>query len=409
MKKIVDDLDSKTGWTGSVAGITFPDENEVPDFIAGLGNVKSVIVKFTSGSINEYAQKSISDDLSDYDELTLHIWSRNKKRTGVGYQKATDFSYKIEFGGSDAYYIPCFDYFTDFTIDISSESVVDKIKITALHDDEDYIIISYLVASKDELPVDIFEAVKEHFVYDIGIEYGKIENGVANKGILVGTVSASVDDTLLHIETTLPYLDKYAVIYIDDGVNTETHQLGDNDGIDFQLMSSYDGGTILNDYINANIYLTIPVNFGLAEQDISLPGIAIWGMPAEEIFRGNKEDTWRDTFKTDGSVGSRIVPSSFKYVIEMHGEARHNELIAIMSKIIRLLIAKEFIWINGKKIDISPEGAGVYIEPIEGASEIPKITYLMNVEIKEEVFDRATLVATSSSTKTYIISEDKIL
>lgn len=397
---VVDALDDQASWTGS-GSITVQDENQLSQFIAGL-NTKSLIFKFPAGSLNGTMSKSgLSIDVSNYDELTFHIWSRNKKAMGVDYQLATDFAYKLKIASGKEYYIPTFKKFHHMVIDISDVNTITEITFTALHNDLDYINVSYMVATKDEIPRDIFDSVKSQLEYDINSFYAKITNGTANKGILLGTFTGLTGDNFIRIESATDFIDRYAVIFIEGGGNSETHQLESGDSVEFTFNEMYDGGTLLNDYTNANVYLTFPVEFGTSERQIILPGISIWGMAPEEIIRGNKEDNVSDTFKTsDESVRSRQEQANFKYTIQMNCEARHNELIAYMSQVVRTMIAREFIWIAGKKIDIKPEGPADFTDPIEAVSQIPKIAYLMSLEVKEEIYDRSTLVKADSDTIT---------
>gem|GEM_PF-4842603 len=396
-------MDSITGWTGSTPEASVHGLNQIPDYIAGLGNNASLIFKF-SGALNQYVEKDVSFDLTNYDEIVFWIWSRNKKRKGYDYQNSGDFAYKIEFGTGDEFYIPTSYMFTDITINISGITTIDKIKITCLHNNEDYLIVSSIMAIKDELPLDIFQGLKEQLEYDIGLHYSKISSGVLNKGILIGSITGiNSGDTSFILESGLPYAEKYAVIRFDDGINSEMHQIEKTDGTEFFFNSMHDGVSFLNDYTSANIYLTIPVEFNLKEKEIILPGIAIWGMNPEEIFRGSKIEEKRDTFKTDESVMSRQDQAIFKYNILVDGEARHDYLIAQMNRVIRTMIAREFIWVNNKKIDIKPSGPSTYVDPIEGYNEIPKIQYELNLEVKEELWDRTKLVKTVDNVREYII------
>ena len=76
MKTVVDNLISKSGWSGSGATVTFPAENEIQEFIAGL-NSKSLIIKFAAGSNGEYAQKTmqlaVEQNISIYDAAYVSL------------------------------------------------------------------------------------------------------------------------------------------------------------------------------------------------------------------------------------------------------------------------------------------------------------------------------------------------
>lgn len=400
MKLLIDALDSITGWTG-YSGASIYGLNEIPDFIAGLGNAKSIIFKFNA--LNSYVEKTINVDVSNYDEITFHFWTRTQKNKGLDYRLSTDFVYKIDFGTGTEYYIPTYYTFSSVTIDVSSLTTLSRIRITALHSSEDYIIMSNMITSKDEFPRDIFIGVKEQLEYDANKIYPKVEAGVLDKGILLGTASGAVNDKSIILTTSYKYLDKYAVIRIDDGVNSEIHQLDKNDGLEFYFNSMYSGLKLLNNYTNANVYLIIPAEYGLSEKEIILPCFSIWGMNPEEINHATKLDNIRDSFKVDETVQSRLSQVNFNYPILIDCEARQNELIAIMSKVVRNMIAREYFWVNGKKVNIKNAGASTYIEATEGYNQIPKIQYTMNIEIREEIFDRETQVKTITNNITYNI------
>ena len=189
-------------------------------------------------------------------------------------------------------------------------------------------------------------------------------------------------------------------------MHSEIHQIDHNDEVQFYFNSKFDRLTLLHNYTNANVYLTFPVSYGMSESEILLPGILVWGLESEEVLRGSKEDQMRDTFKTDETVRSRIVPTNYEFPILIDCEARHNELLAWMSQAVRIMTSKDFIWINGKKVDIQPDGASVYSDPIEGVNQIPKVQHKLRIEVKEETYPRETLVRTVTNTRNFeILSE----
>jgi len=408
MKSVIDNFDSSVGWSGSSVKATVHAENELREYIAGL-NSKSLIFKFDTGANGEYVQKTLSFDLTGHDEIVFHFWSRNKKNFGIEYSLSENFAYKIEFGdaGNTVFYIPTFSTFGDITMKVSGIGACTKIRITCLHDNEDYIIVSYLVSVKDELPKDIFQAVKEQIEYDLGFVYSKTPGGVNGKGILVGTVNGTTGKSSIIFQNPVNFLERYAVIMIEGGGNSEIHQIDKTDELEFFFFSIYDGKTLKNNYTGASVYLIIPVEYGLGEKDILLPGISLWGMNPEEVLdQQTKLDSVRDTFKTNETVSSRNFDTQFRYIVMIDCEARQNELVAFMSLIARYFIAREALWVNGKLIEIKSQGPSTYVEPTQGYNQIPKIQYTLDVTIKEEVEDRAELVKTIQNTRTFIISRE---
>jgi hypothetical protein len=260
-----------------------------------------------------------------------------------------------------------------------------------------------MVASRDELPADIFLGIKEQLTYDMNAFYPRITNGVASRGILIGTVSGTAGATHINFSDSLKYIERYAVVYITNGVVSETHQLDTNDETSFFFTSLYDGQTLVNTLSGASVYLTLPCEFGLSEKEILLPGISVWGMAPEEVNHATKIEVTQDTFSTDGSLQERLAPVNFKYQIGIACEARQNSILAIMSQVVRRFIAREYFWVNGKRINIRNPLASVYVEPAEGYNEIPKIQYSFEVEVREEVYDRTTDEPTTDVVITYNI------
>jgi hypothetical protein len=190
------------------------------------------------------------------------------------------------------------------------------------------------------------------------------------------------------------FIEKYAVIRIDDGTHAEVHQIISDDEQEFFFNSNYDGVTVVNDFTNASVYLTVPVEFGKSEEEIILPSINVWGMNPEEIYDISKLDSIRDTFKDNETVQSRNADAKFRYIILIDAEARHNELIAFMSRAIRNFIGRQILWVNGKKIEFFSDGTSTFVEPVEEFNEIPKIQYVMRIEVREQIHDREELVKT---------------
>ena len=408
MISTIDQFTSLTGWSGSGGGSAH-GVNALPEFVAGL-NSTSAIFKFATGSLSGYVKKAVSINLDSYDEIVFHIWSRNKKNLGSRYLDEAEFPYSIEFYKAmvkvGMRYIPTGEGFQNIVVDCSGIGTIDEMRIVCKHSVEDYIILSHMVAVRDEIPRDIFQAIKEQLEYDFGLKYAKVTGGVADKGILIGTITGTAGDTSIVFSSPVKFTEKYSVIMIVDLVNSEVHQINENDELEFFFNSTYDGKALLHSYTGANVYLTIPVEFGRAEDEILLPGVAIWGMNPEEIYDITKLDSVRDSFKDDGSVSERKGDAKYRYQIMIDCEARHNEMIAFMSLIVRYFIARQYLWLNGRKTEIFSDGTSTFIEPVEGYNEIPKIQYLVQVDIKEQVFNRERLDKTLSRIVSYVFEEN---
>lgn len=386
MKLVIDNLDSATGWVVNAPSTI--QEIEFKNLIAGL-NSKSLQINFDSADTIRTATKTFATpyDVTEYNTLIMSIWSESKGSGGL-YIKPANFSYKIDIDGVKEFYIPVHEIFTDIEIGIEDVTSITQIKITPLHSDTDTIVISEMIAELEEIPLDILEAVKEHIDYYIEQSQGS--------GIQIGTVTTAPGDTSITLSNP-DYLDRYGVVLIDDGVNNETHQVTDNNAGTFQLNDNYDGNSIINTFTDASIYLTFPTYINPGQYEIRLPGISIWGIEPEPILRGGKLDTQRDTWQASGESKERTEGQILKYSILMTCESRSQELIDIMTRAIRKLIARESLWINGRRHDIYFSGPPTELPGnTTGIDYIPKVQYSLDVEVRENIYDRQAVQPVST-------------
>lgn len=385
MKLNIDHLDDLTGWV-----VTSPStiaEIEEKKYIAGL-NDKSLLITFDSADIVRTATKTFSTpfDVSDYESLVMSIWSRTKGEDSL-YIKPTDFSYKIDIDGVREFYIPVYSGFVDITIGIEDVAQITQIKITPLHSDTDSIIISEMVAEKQEIPLDILDATKEQVDYYIQAATGS--------GLLIGTVTGTTGDTSVTLSNP-EFIDRYGVILISGGGNIETHQVDDNNSGVFTLNDNFDGNSLLNDYTGADVYLQYPSFINPGQYEIRLPGISIWGIEADPFLYGSKLETRHDSFLVSGGSKQRIQGQLLKYTILIDCESRSQELIDIMTRAVRVFIAQEMLWINGRRHDIFFSGPAVESPTTSGIDYIPKVQYSFDVEIEEQINDRQAVPATTT-------------
>ena len=386
MKLLIDSFTSTTGWV--ISSPSTVSENEFTDYIAGL-NSKSLLFKFdSSGGRVATKTLSIPIDVSDYESLVFSIWSQTKGEDKQ-YLKASDFAYKIKLDATHEYYIPVWSTFTDITIGIEDVDTITQIVITPVHTDTDHIIISEMIAEKEEIPYDVLFAVKESIDY--------IMNQTQDNGILIGTINTTAGDTSITFSSRPDFLNQYGVVYITDGNNSETHQVANNDAEIFQLNDNYDGVSILNTFTGASVYLQFPVTINPAQDDIRLPGLAVWGIVPEPILRGGKLDILRDSFTSDGTESKeRVEGQILKYSILVDCESRSDELIDIMTRVVRFLAAGEKLWINGRKHDVYFTGAPTELSPTQGIDIISKVQYSIDVEVKENINERQAVPVTTT-------------
>jgi len=395
MKSVIDNLNALAGWTSS-GTMSAAILNDHPEYISG-GNTSSIIISVPAGNTGKYIQKSITFDPSGYDEVVLSIWSR-EKTTENPEMLAANYHYKIDFGTGEEYYLPTPEKFSQVSFYISGAATFNKIKITALHNDEDYLCISYLVAVKEQMPLDLFNAARDELRTRI--------DSYTTLNKFVGNVTALAGDTSISITGTRQFLDRYAVIKITDGINTEYHQIEVYDEEACGFNGLYSGTKILNNFTAANVYLYIPVEFGVDSKDIILPGISIWGITPEMILRGSALEDIFDNFTVAVEGASRRREGHiYKFNILIDVEARHYEILNLMSEVVRKFIAREILWMNGLRYEIKDEGIPTAVEPVESYEFIPKIQYNFHIEFKEEIWTRTILpMLTNPVTTAYILT-----
>ena len=380
MKVAIDHLTATTGWT-PVAGGTASAyaANVIPEYIADL-NASSLIIKFPSGNLNKYIQKTISPAaaITGYIEIAFYIWSRNK--SGNEFNDSTDFMYSINLGGSE-YYVPVYPGFNCVVIG-SSAATVDKIRITALHNDEDYICISEMNAVKEDFPLDIYSGLKSALEAEISATYPY--------GILVGTVTNLAAATSITLSAD-DYIDRFAVVKIKDGATSETHQVWEFDESAIKFTSLYDGDKMVNAFTGGSVYLQIPVEYMAIEKEMIIPSIIIYGLNAERVWRGSALEDINDTFTTAGG-SIRREGAIERFYVNIHCYSRHAEIMAFLTRLVRHVINKQALWINGFYYEMAYEGTVSDVDPNQVYDLVPQMIYQIGVEIKEEMYSRISAV-----------------
>lgn len=383
MKLNIDLLTNITGWTATAPNTI--EVNNHTQFVAGL-NSTSLLLGFKAAATTREISKTISPaiDVTDYETLVISVWSQQKKKQD--YRKASDFSYKIKLNATNEFYLSAYNTFTDINIAIEAVTSIDRIEITPLHTDDDYLVISECVVEKEEIPLDLLLSTKEYI--------GSILLEDKGKGILLGTLTGTIGDR--NITLSADWIDQYSVILIDDGVNSETHQLGNGTQGTWKLKSNFSGRALLHDYDAADVYLTFPVHINPDENEIQLPGIAVWGIDPEPISQTGKLDSKIEGWHLNDTFSRRDRGQILLYSILIDCESRHSELIDIMTRIVRKVIEREILWVNGRRHDVTFGAAPTELQPPQGVDIIPKVQYTMSVEVIENIFDRVVLEKTTT-------------
>jgi hypothetical protein len=396
MNLTVDNLTASTGWVASDDTVfEISAINQIKDFIAN--DLSGSLILHSNDGLGETLTKTFTAiDVTDYEELTLSVASIRLGNAGWHYNDLSDFNYKIKFNSTmDYYMLPTFETLQAVTFDISDLTSIDRLQVYCNHSGEDYLVLSWCVVSKDQLPLDIFSSLKSR------IETKR--DSILDSGYLVQTISASTGDQELQFDNNVPYIEKYACINIDDGVNSEIHQLWHGNEVDYKMTSMYDGKTILNDYTAANCYVLPTVEYGL-KREIAIPCIFISNL-APKTEKSAKIELDYDSYGEDRTLSQRYKPQILKFDINIDCISRHNGILADLSEIVRKVIANEVLWINGKKFDIDFNGEPVF-QDFDDVTEIyPKITYVMSIEVKEYFVERTVLSNTTTVNATINIEE----
>jgi hypothetical protein len=324
----------------------------------------------------------------------MHVYSTDQ-RNNI-YQQSSDFIYKIELASGKEYYFPAYETFAHFVLDISDIDTIDKIKITSNVAGKIYVVLSYAVAVYDELPLDIYKGIKETLDYDINNDIGD--------GFLVGTITANANDESIDFGGNyIDYLDRFALIKIDDGVNSELHQIKDKDISRFTFHTTYDGNKILNNYVDANVYLQLPVEYGMWQKEIVIPSIVISGFDTHKLDILNELDIILDTWKTDDTVSERFDGHAMMFSINIDCISRYSDFFPKLIRYVRNFVGKKELFINGRKIEVEFEVDPIFIEPDEAHEVIPRTQFKVKVEIREELWQRRSLVKTTTQNTTVLI------
>lgn len=381
MKTVIDNLSSATGWSGSGGGSIY-GVNDIKDYVAG-NNSNSLIGMFTTSG--GYIEKEYSVDVSDYSNITIWLYSREKgdpRNDAIG-----QFSYKIDFGG-DEFYIKLSNKFSHITFSLEGVDSITRIRITSLHSDTDYLFMSYAVASEDLFPLDILTGIQEQLEYERDLLTARS----------LGTVTCSSGDNRLEFTSDFPYIDRYSAIKIVNGGTSEIHGLSDRTENTFLLSGLFDGPLIVNNFTDASVYLYYPVVFGTSQKEISLPSITLWGFsPIREVISSEFDEVIDSVNATDETYQIRQVGQYLNWDILIDCEERESyEILGELTKIVRNVLGKRVIWVNGRKVNIDWDNTSTEIEATENFDIVPKVQYPTTVQIIEEIYSRETVYPVSS-------------
>lgn len=392
MKTVIDQLSSETEseWSAD-SGVTI-GINEESGAVAGY-NDDSFMVTFAEGSEGAGIERSISEvDVSEYDQLVVSAWSRRLAR-GI-YRTFSECPYRVVINGDEVFGLRVWKgLFETDTFDISDIDSIDSIRIEAATGEDDTLVVSYMVASKDEMPYDVFAGVKE------AIE--NVRDNDLPSGKHIGNVSGSAGDEAVDIHGLLEYVWRYAVIRIADSENEEVHHLSETtrDGITFT--SLFDGEKLKHDYDGADVYLEFPVNIYQTEKEVMLPGITLYGMEAAPHEWASEVETWFESFRPDEATEVNGEHATV-WSVNVDISARALGLNATMAQWVRKTAQGRNVWINGRMHYLVWEEGATEELPLEAVASIPGLSYTIQVETKEPVWKRKLPIAQTANLSTKV-------
>lgn len=326
MKVIIDELSNIDGWVYTGTGTAEIDNHK--NYSANESG-KQLLIKYNPGDLLEKTYTE-SINISETDNILFNI---------IGKQKSNidGFKGKIKFidslGNEIEYYL---EYSTNFEPSIYKNTLTDIKTIIFTFTSTDEIMISDIIAVKDEFPIDIYKAIKE-----------KIESFSDEYKILVGYVTCSAGDKNINIPD-LKYCDKYTVIKIGE----EYHQIKSEVITEnIQFYSNYSGSSILLDYSNEPVYLVVPIRIETDIIEPSVPSISLSGGFNSEQLSYEKFSYYTDSYTESGTYRIVNIGSSNKFIINMTGYARNKKSLQLLFDIIRRFINDKdiMLFINGRK------------------------------------------------------------
>lgn len=371
----IDEFVSSAGWTSNTTLVVV--ENEAEDFIASL-NDKSLLVKF-DGNKDDFVEKTISVDVTGFDEIRLWMISVYKGRAGrpnykngSGFADPSDFAYKIDFG-FDEFFLPVLDNFFQITVAIPVGTTVTKIKITALHDDLDVLIFSHLIAVQDEIPLDILRGIKT-----------AIERETDLTAISSGTGTGVAGENELTV-TGIQFIDRHSQIKI----GSERHVVADvfyGATTTIRFDKQLDGKTLLANHANDPLFLELPVLISRRRQAYIGNSITVSSDVPDKIRQDGEESFLIDTFRVAGTVETRTVGITKSLAVQIDCESQHEFILQRLQRAAQAFIGRVIFYANGINLE-AYQVSSARIEA-ESLDVVPRISFVAAIEFTEDIWPR---------------------
>lgn len=341
----------------------------------------SLLLYFPANGSGNKAVKTFSKaiSVSGYTNIALSICSLREYTGAI--TKYTQAKYVLSIYNSDddrfTFFIPTYKDLTHFDIPVVFDDI-EKYEIEALGDTEDYLVLSNMVASSEEMPLDIMLAIKTDLERHVTANIGN--------GLHIGTCTYTAGADQVTIATNWSWVEKYAVLrFIGTGVD-ETHQANNAVGNTISFTRLYDGETMNVGGKDVEVFVQIPVEIGRMDTEVLLPGICLWYIGPDP-----DPNTSRTSQETIAISAERVYTIReglrLKWRITIDNEARSPELIAIATRAIRDYFAHSTVWVHGKKLWFEWSEPAAPVEPVEGYDVIPKTAYSIEIGMREGTWE----------------------
>ena len=368
MNLLIDNTATSTGWSNVQV------VNEIPEYITNDFS-GSLIFQTTSA---QTAEKTFSNiDVSEYNELVINTYIIGHRQTR--FYNSSDFNLAVVINGVE-YSVPNYSVLAPVSIPLEGINTITSIGFRHSLTGTQNIVVSGIWAVLDELPLDIYNGMLQGMRNAVTELYGL--------GVRIGTVSGTAGERSITIAGNNDYVARYAVITITDGTNTEQHQLIQGNDRAHDLGQLYDGPQLLNNFTNAEVWINFPVEFGFLQEEFAAPSIHVWGFAPSPVLRDSKLEERIEAISPT-AFWSKQTGQLLLYTVQIEVESRFTDLMAMMTTAVRQFLGRERIWVNGRALDFSYTTESVYTEPTSPDDIFPRVTYNLELELREEIWQRS--------------------
>jgi hypothetical protein len=108
-----------------------------------------------------------------------------------------------------------------------------------------------------------------------------------------------------------------------------------------------------------------------------------------------------DSFLLGGGASERRIGASHSYQITVDCEARHDQVLSLMSRMVRWWASGSSVWVNGRKHSVRYVMSPVHVEADSPIMIVSRIQYIVEIDLYEERDKSVQRVTASQATATY--------